>query len=528
MGKILLSRAKAFWGWFIEKSPAFIVLSSLTVVSVFGLGVGGTLAATGVISLPSVMFGPEEPTDQQSEPEVINPGAGNSADSNLITPESNRPTATGPEGSVSLVVVQDRVDVTESSAQIDIQWKLSSTRGVDVLIGVNCSLNGQDVFQVWIDFVSKTKPIITSSRLLPSRQYWTIDSSNIQSNKDFTVNAYVILPAGSSPGTYVCKTTWPYVAMDYIEVIRTEAKFDVGAPTINRFNILQNVVDVTNSSARVDIDISVSDPNGIDWVIISCSYGTDSQGRDIGTDPIVVQLQMITMRVYVGSATKPATFFWPIELEPGPQTSISTKVFLDIPKGTRPGVVKCGGEGTDLLGNTAFYRNLDSLEIKRVGDNFEDIPPEVSLFSISQQTVDVSTTDANIIIQFAATDATGIKSIEFSCGYRENQYVNPWPRFDVSIYFTDEGTPYTTSGFYDPTTDISTPWSALSVTGSRTNVSATISGVIPAGSPPGSYLCGYYAQDVLGATYNRHTFDALFSEEARKNVLAEIQVTRGY
>jgi hypothetical protein len=57
MGKIsgkesFLVSAKARWGWFIKKSPAFIVLSSLTVVSVFGLGVGGTLAATGVIPNP--------------------------------------------------------------------------------------------------------------------------------------------------------------------------------------------------------------------------------------------------------------------------------------------------------------------------------------------------------------------------------------------------------------------------------------------------------------------------------------------
>ena len=48
----MLERAKSFWGWFIKKSPAFIVLTSLTVVSVFGLGVGGTLAATGVIPNP--------------------------------------------------------------------------------------------------------------------------------------------------------------------------------------------------------------------------------------------------------------------------------------------------------------------------------------------------------------------------------------------------------------------------------------------------------------------------------------------
>ena len=47
-----LSRANSFWGWFIKKSPAFIVLTSITVVSIFGLGVGGTIAATGVIPNP--------------------------------------------------------------------------------------------------------------------------------------------------------------------------------------------------------------------------------------------------------------------------------------------------------------------------------------------------------------------------------------------------------------------------------------------------------------------------------------------
>jgi hypothetical protein len=52
VGSNFLSKATAFWGWFIKKSPAFIVLTSLTVVSVFGLGVGGTLAATGVLPNP--------------------------------------------------------------------------------------------------------------------------------------------------------------------------------------------------------------------------------------------------------------------------------------------------------------------------------------------------------------------------------------------------------------------------------------------------------------------------------------------
>jgi hypothetical protein len=56
----LLSKAKAFWGWFIKKSPAFIVATSLTVVGVFGLGVGGTLAATGVIPNPFSSQVPEE------------------------------------------------------------------------------------------------------------------------------------------------------------------------------------------------------------------------------------------------------------------------------------------------------------------------------------------------------------------------------------------------------------------------------------------------------------------------------------
>ncbi len=514
MGMNLFSRTKDFWGWFIKKSPAFIVITSLTAVSVFGLGVGGTLAATGVISLPFASE-TEEPADQLTEPEASTPGPSSSSDSKLFSPDSNRPTATGPEGSVSLVVAQDRVDVTESSSQIDIQWKLSAQRGVDVLIGVNCSLNGKDVFQVAIDFMSKAKPVITSTRLFPSRKSWTFDSSGIKSNKDFVVNAYVVLPAGSDPGTYICKTNWPYVAMDSIEVVRTEAKFDVGAPIINRFDVLQSVVDVSSSSARVDIDFSVSDPNGIDSVNISCGYGPDSRGNFLETDPISVSLQMMsgTMRLYVQDGVRVATSYWPVDLGSGPQTSVAAKVFLEIPRGKKPGVIKCGGQGTDLLGNTGIYRNVDSLEIQRAGGTFDDVAPQVRLFSMSPQTVDVSSADASVEIQFAASDATGIERLQFSCGYRENMYVD-WPRFNVSISFTAEGQPYTQSGFYDPATGISTPWSALSLTGSRTDVSGTISGLIPAGSPPGLYVCDTYALDVIGSS-------------AWTNPTANIQVNRG-
>jgi hypothetical protein len=299
-------------------------------------------------------------------------------------------------------------------------------------------------------------------------------------------------------------------------VIRTEAKFDVGAPTINRFDVLQNVVDVGNSSARVDIDFSVSDPNGLDTVIISCGYGPDSQGSYLEINPITVSVQMMsgTMRVYVQNAVTPATSFWPIDIEPGPQTSLSTKVFLDIPRGAKPGVIKCGGQGTDLLGNTGSYTNLDSLEIQRVGENFDDAAPLVSLFSISPQNVDVSSADATVEIQFSATDATGIERLQFSCGYRENMHVD-WPRLHVSISFTAEGEPYAQSHFFDPATGISTPWSAVSFAGPRTNISGTVAGVIPAGSPPGLYVCDSFVLDVAG-------------KSAWANLTPAIQVTRGY
>jgi hypothetical protein len=63
----LITKAKSIWGWFIKKSPAFIVLTSITVVSIFGLGVGGTLAATGVIPNPLVAEAPIEPTSIDSD-----------------------------------------------------------------------------------------------------------------------------------------------------------------------------------------------------------------------------------------------------------------------------------------------------------------------------------------------------------------------------------------------------------------------------------------------------------------------------
>jgi hypothetical protein len=66
-GSNLLSRVRMLWGWFIKKSPAFIVLTTLTVLSIFGLGVGGTLAATGVIPNPLVAEVPAEPTEIESD-----------------------------------------------------------------------------------------------------------------------------------------------------------------------------------------------------------------------------------------------------------------------------------------------------------------------------------------------------------------------------------------------------------------------------------------------------------------------------
>jgi len=65
----LLAGAKRFWGWFTKKSPAFIVLISLSAFSIFGLGIGGTLAATGVF-LNSFS---SQSTEAEEEPAVIDP-----------------------------------------------------------------------------------------------------------------------------------------------------------------------------------------------------------------------------------------------------------------------------------------------------------------------------------------------------------------------------------------------------------------------------------------------------------------------
>jgi hypothetical protein len=60
-------KATVLWKGFIKKSPVYIVLSSLTVVSVLGLGVGGTLAATGVIPNPFASSTPDESSPEELE-----------------------------------------------------------------------------------------------------------------------------------------------------------------------------------------------------------------------------------------------------------------------------------------------------------------------------------------------------------------------------------------------------------------------------------------------------------------------------
>jgi hypothetical protein len=79
MGKIdiktkVSDKVSALWRGFIKKSPVFIVLTSLTVVSVLGLGVGGTLAATGIIPDPFASSSSElgsEPSELGSEPSEL-------------------------------------------------------------------------------------------------------------------------------------------------------------------------------------------------------------------------------------------------------------------------------------------------------------------------------------------------------------------------------------------------------------------------------------------------------------------------
>ena len=77
MGKIdiktkVSDKAAALWKGFIKRGSVFIGLTGLTVVGVLGLGVGGTLAATGVIPNPfassaSVESAPETESDYSGQ-----------------------------------------------------------------------------------------------------------------------------------------------------------------------------------------------------------------------------------------------------------------------------------------------------------------------------------------------------------------------------------------------------------------------------------------------------------------------------
>jgi len=71
----VFGKATAMWRNFIKRSPLFIVLTLLTGVSVLGLGVGGTLAATGLIPNP---FAPPAPdsTPEFSDSTPATPGNG--------------------------------------------------------------------------------------------------------------------------------------------------------------------------------------------------------------------------------------------------------------------------------------------------------------------------------------------------------------------------------------------------------------------------------------------------------------------
>jgi hypothetical protein len=102
-------RVNPIWRAFIKRSPAFIALTGVTVVSVLGLGVGGTLAATGVIPNPFVSS-----TSEESSPEELE---GSSDQGQPPMGDGTLPSDVGEWGAIGCIrAVDDAVDCPDQTS----------------------------------------------------------------------------------------------------------------------------------------------------------------------------------------------------------------------------------------------------------------------------------------------------------------------------------------------------------------------------------------------------------------------------
>lgn len=302
-------------------------------------------------------------------------------------------------------------------------------------------------------------------------------SSYAGTNRNMTFKFVMELRAGMYPGDYTCALALTdlmnhsktYKAIS-LKITRGMGSFDDLPPTVTVLSITPDPVDSAESEKELTLSWHADDPN-------------DSVG----------QLQCVLN--FKGTYFEAVNLAWwdsgsVMDYRGGPgakavnRTSTHTEftATVKIPKDFQPGVYKCGGRQTDLVGNTTYAQDLASFEIVNSSGVFDEIAPIVTSDEENNQVLDVGVTSRSAKLGWVVTDDTA-----YSWGY-----VACVSTSDSGAKILDGVTNMTS--FHD--------YGARSVTktisGTARSARYDVAFEVPLGTKPGNYVCKASLTDSLG------------------------------
>lgn len=302
-------------------------------------------------------------------------------------------------------------------------------------------------------------------------------SALVGTSRNMSFKFVLELRAGMYPGDYSCALALTdlmnhgktYKPMS-LKITRGPGSFDDMPPTVTILSITPDPVDSAESDKELIISWHVDDPN-------------DSVGQ--------VQCVLNTKGTYFEAVN---LAWWDsgsvMDYRGGPgakavnrtatHTEFTAKV--KIPKDFQPGIYKCGGRQTDLIGNTTYAQELATFEIINSSGVFDELAPVVSADQANAQVLDVGASSKNAKLGWTVTDDTA-----YSWGYV------------ACVSSTDSG-----SKILDGVTNMTSfhDYGARSITktisGTVRSARYDISFDVPLGAKPGIYVCRASLTDSLG------------------------------
>jgi hypothetical protein len=385
------------------------------------------------------------------------------------------------------------VDVSNSNVVVQLTMSITDDIGID-WFGLNCGVSTQ----------SSTAYLISTKFYKDPSGNWTTDSygsnaiTNISTSGTDQVTQFVVslsIRKGQYPGTYSCGANVQDVIwnrtfrnnLGVIEIVRS-GEFDDAGPTIEKFTINPNPIDVSSSDVAVQISITVVDATSISSLYVNCTNNAKT----------VIGFQILDYYTHVSDQVNGGLI--PFTSKDMTNTEWNLTFQFKIRYGFIPGNYSCTAQTQDGLVNASYSIPLNTtLEVNRIGF-FDDDAPTIDSFNFSPSTINVGMTSATTTTIIEATDFSAVASISFICGTASHFSILPTTGMTLGpdTIHTDD---------WWLADHINNRGTALRSTTNGKSVRFEVDQVIPFGFTPKAFDCSVDVGDTVG-NRSQYSFDS--------------------